>query len=81
MATMRSVDLNADLGEGFGPWRMGDDPALLAIVSSANIACGFHAGDPKRCMLLALRRRRVAWRSARIQDLTTRLALAAAACH
>ncbi len=47
MATMRSVDLNADLGEGFGPWRMGDDPALLAIVSSANIACGFHAGDPE----------------------------------
>ncbi|RYY55045.1 MAG: 5-oxoprolinase subunit PxpA [Comamonadaceae bacterium] len=40
------IDLNADLGEGFGPWRMGDDEALLAIVSSANVACGFHAGDP-----------------------------------
>lgn len=40
------VDLNADMGEGFGPWRMGDDPALLDIVTSANIACGFHAGDP-----------------------------------
>jgi UPF0271 protein len=40
------IDLNADLGEGFGPWRMGDDEALLAIISSANIACGFHAGDP-----------------------------------
>lgn len=39
------VDLNADMGEGFGPWRMGDDEALLGIVSSANIACGFHAGD------------------------------------
>jgi UPF0271 protein len=40
------VDLNADMGESFGPWRMGDDAALLEIVTSANIACGFHAGDP-----------------------------------
>jgi UPF0271 protein len=40
------MDLNADLGEGFGPWRMGEDEALLGIVSSANVACGFHAGDP-----------------------------------
>ena len=40
------IDLNADLAEGFGPWRMGDDDALLDVVSSANIACGFHAGDP-----------------------------------
>jgi 5-oxoprolinase (ATP-hydrolysing) subunit A len=40
------IDLNADLGEGFGPWRMGDDEALLDVLSSANIACGFHAGDP-----------------------------------
>lgn len=40
------IDLNADLGEGYGPWRMGEDEALLAIVSSANVACGFHAGDP-----------------------------------
>lgn len=40
------VDLNADMGEGFGRWRMGDDASLLDIVSSANIACGFHAGDP-----------------------------------
>ena len=40
------IDLNADLGEGFGPWRMGDDAALLDIVTSANVACGFHAGDP-----------------------------------
>ena len=43
---MASVDLNADLGEGFGVWRLGDDEAMLSIVSSANIACGFHAGDP-----------------------------------
>ncbi len=40
------LDLNSDLGEGFGPWRMGDDAAMLDIVTSANIACGFHAGDP-----------------------------------
>lgn len=40
------IDLNADLGEGFGPWRIGDDAALLDIVTSANVACGFHAGDP-----------------------------------
>jgi 5-oxoprolinase (ATP-hydrolysing) subunit A len=40
------VDLNADLGEGFGAWRLGDDEALLDVVTSANVACGFHAGDP-----------------------------------
>lgn len=40
-----TIDLNADMGEGFGPWKMGDDAALLDIVTSANIACGFHAGD------------------------------------
>jgi UPF0271 protein len=38
--------LNADLGEGFGQWRLGDDDALLDVVTSANVACGFHAGDP-----------------------------------
>jgi 5-oxoprolinase (ATP-hydrolysing) subunit A len=41
-----SIDLNADLGEGFGTWQLGDDDALLDIVTSANVACGFHAGDP-----------------------------------
>lgn len=40
------LDLNADLGEGFGVWRLGDDEALLDVVTSANVACGFHAGDP-----------------------------------
>jgi 5-oxoprolinase (ATP-hydrolysing) subunit A len=44
---LRSIDLNADLGEGFGAWRMGDDDAMLKLVTSANIACGFHAGDPE----------------------------------
>jgi 5-oxoprolinase (ATP-hydrolysing) subunit A len=43
---MSVVDLNSDMGEGFGQWRMGDDHAMLDIVSSANLACGFHAGDP-----------------------------------
>ncbi|MCJ7995016.1 LamB/YcsF family protein [Rhizobium cremeum] len=42
-----SVDLNSDMGEGFGAYRMGDDAAMLSIVSSANIACGLHAGDPE----------------------------------
>lgn len=41
-----SIDLNSDLGEGFGQWTVGDDDALLDLVTSANIACGFHAGDP-----------------------------------
>ncbi|MFD1797834.1 LamB/YcsF family protein [Paracoccus aurantiacus] len=40
------IDLNSDLGEGYGAWKMGDDDAILDIVSSANVACGFHAGDP-----------------------------------
>ncbi|MER7168300.1 5-oxoprolinase subunit PxpA [Micromonospora sp. NPDC000207] len=40
------MDLNADLGEGFGIWQLGDDEALLDVVTSANVACGFHAGDP-----------------------------------
>lgn len=42
---MTTVDLNADMGESFGPWTMGDDAALLKVVTSANIACGGHAGD------------------------------------
>jgi len=41
------IDLNSDLGESFGHWRLGDDAALLRVVSSANVACGFHAGDPR----------------------------------
>jgi 5-oxoprolinase (ATP-hydrolysing) subunit A len=52
-----SIDLNADMGEGFGPWPMGADEALLKVITSANIACGFHAGDPgvmARAMELAV---------------------------
>ncbi|MCI0686167.1 MAG: LamB/YcsF family protein [Sporichthyaceae bacterium] len=54
-----TIDLNADLGEGFGAWQLGDDDALLAVVTSANVACGFHAGDPaimaRVCQLAASR--------------------------
>ncbi|MDR1710434.1 MAG: LamB/YcsF family protein [Propionibacteriaceae bacterium] len=44
---MPSIDLNSDIGESFGAWRMGDDGAMVEVVSSANVACGFHAGDPR----------------------------------
>jgi 5-oxoprolinase (ATP-hydrolysing) subunit A len=40
------VDLNCDMGEGFGVYRLGDDAEMLTVATSANIACGFHAGDP-----------------------------------
>ncbi len=43
---MVALDLNSDLGESFGVWRLGDDEAMLELVTSANVACGFHAGDP-----------------------------------
>jgi 5-oxoprolinase (ATP-hydrolysing) subunit A len=43
---MKTIDLNCDIGESYGAWRMGDDRALLDLVTSANVACGFHAGDP-----------------------------------
>lgn len=50
MSSQFSVDLNCDLGEGFGSWITGNDEAILPYVSSANIACGFHAGDPSIMM-------------------------------
>ncbi|WP_298134795.1 5-oxoprolinase subunit PxpA [Micropruina sp.] len=56
---MAAIDLNADLGESFGGWRLGDDDTMLEIVTSANVACGFHAGDPltleRTCALAASR--------------------------
>ncbi|WP_443068531.1 LamB/YcsF family protein [Streptomyces sp. NBC_01267] len=56
---MTTIDLNADLGEGFGRWTLTDDEALLSVVTSANVACGFHAGDPSTmrrvCELAAAR--------------------------
>ncbi|MBV9513284.1 MAG: LamB/YcsF family protein [Mycobacteriaceae bacterium] len=57
--SQQTVDLNADLGEGFGVWRLGDDEDMLGLVTSANVACGFHAGDPaglaRTCQGAALR--------------------------
>ena len=47
MGAMTTIDLNADLGEGFGRWTLTDDAGLLDQVTSANVACGFHAGDPR----------------------------------
>jgi 5-oxoprolinase (ATP-hydrolysing) subunit A len=56
---VRLADLNADLGESFGAWTLGDDAAMMQIITSANVACGFHAGDPltlrKACELAAAR--------------------------
>jgi UPF0271 protein len=56
---MRAVDLNADLGESFGRWTLGDDAALIEVITSANVACGFHAGDPptlrRSCEMAAAR--------------------------
>ena len=48
---MPAVDLNSDVGESFGRWRLGDDDAVLSVVTSANVACGFHAGDPRTLRL------------------------------
>ncbi|MBW8484928.1 LamB/YcsF family protein [Actinomadura parmotrematis] len=58
---MPVIDLNADLAEGFGMWTLGDDDALLDVITSANVACGFHAGDPliMRRVCAAARDRRV----------------------
>lgn len=50
---MTTIDLNSDIGEGFGRWTLGDDAAMLRIVTSANIACGFHAGDPRAILQTA----------------------------
>lgn len=57
---MAVIDVNADLGEGFGIWELGDDLALLDVITSANVACGFHAGDPlimRRVCAAAVERR------------------------
>lgn len=54
--TTHAIDLNSDVGESFGRWQLGDDDAVLALVTSANVACGFHAGDPstiRRCCEVA----------------------------
>ena len=67
-----SVDLNADMGESYGRWTLGDDAALMPHLTSANIACGFHGGDPhvmrcdRRARGRARRRHRRARRASRI---------------
>ena len=43
---MKTIDLNCDMGESYGAWKMGDDAGIMPLISSANIACGFHGGDP-----------------------------------
>jgi 5-oxoprolinase (ATP-hydrolysing) subunit A len=58
MSSIRAIDINADMGEGFGRWTLGDDAALMPHVTSTNIACGYHAGDAhmmRRCVQLARR--------------------------
>jgi UPF0271 protein len=60
IAPVKAINLNADLGESFGAWSMGNDEAMLDIVASANLACGFHAGDPdvmRRTVAAAVARR------------------------
>ncbi len=78
---MMQIDLNADLGEGFGPWRMGEDEALLGLVSSANVACGFHAGDPAIMDRTVRTRWPAAWTSARMSASRTARASAAGSCR
>ena len=55
---MKSIDLNCDMGESYGAWKMGDDAEVMPLISSANIACGFHGGDPatiRKTVALAVR--------------------------
>ncbi|MBV9048174.1 MAG: LamB/YcsF family protein, partial [Solirubrobacterales bacterium] len=46
MTELAALDVNVDMGESFGRWRLGDDAGMMPFISSASIACGFHAGDP-----------------------------------
>lgn len=57
MTLTKVIDLNSDLGEGFGPFRVGADEALFPLISSANVACGFHGGDPAMMELTVIRAR------------------------
>lgn len=65
------IDLNSDMGESFGRWKLGDDHALLDVVSSANVACGFHAGTRRACCARCQTRPRTACASARTSPTTT----------
>lgn len=70
------MDLNADVGESFGAWELGQDESLIPLVSSVNVACGFHAGDPRTIERTVARGRRpgepagTAGRAAPTRDLT-----------
>lgn len=71
------IDLNSDMGESFGRWKLGDDHALLDVVSSANVACGFHAGDPAGMLRTLSDAAATACASARMSPTTTSTVLAA----
>ncbi len=73
---MATIDLNSDLGEGYGMWSLGDDAAMLDIVTSANVACGFHAGDSDIMLPSRSSRRTRASASAPIPAIATCTALA-----
>lgn len=70
---MQAVDFNSDMGEGFGPWTIGDgvDAQLMAYISSANIATGFHAGDPGTMRRTVERAKQLGWPSVHIQGFAT----------
>lgn len=75
------IDLNSDMGEGFGPYRLCDDEAMMKVVSSANIACGFHGGDPDTmARMVRLAKQNGVGIGAHLACLTAR-ALAAAKCR
>jgi hypothetical protein len=63
---MTTIDINCDMGESYGAWKMGADAAVMPLISSANIACGFHGGDPATIRHGEGSRWTTAWRSARI---------------
>ena len=65
------VDINCDMGESYGRWSLGDDVAMMDVITSANVACGFHGGDPNVMVETARLRRRRASMSARIPASTT----------
>ena len=73
---MATIDLNCDLGEGFGAWEMGNDAAMIELATSVNVACGFHAGDPDIMRPPLNLRKRAASASARTLDTATCTVLA-----
>ena len=72
------VDLNCDMGESFGAYRIGADDDVFPFITSANVACGFHGGDPRSCARRSRARGATAWPSARIRAFRTSSASAGA---